>query len=65
MASLRTPHLSGAGVAVGHARLAPERRPGDEQLGRAWVEFRLNRQGKVAEMEVEGWRAFQKTDTGE
>jgi hypothetical protein len=36
----------------------------DEQLGQAWVEFRLNRQGKVAEMEVEGWRAFQKTDRG-
>jgi len=36
----------------------------DEQLGRAWVEFRLNRQGKVAEMEVEGWRAFLKTDSG-
>jgi CubicO group peptidase (beta-lactamase class C family) len=36
----------------------------DEQLGRAWVEFRLNRQGKVAEMEVEGWRVFHKTDGG-
>lgn len=34
----------------------------DEQLGRAWVEFRLNRQGKVEEMEVQGWRAFQRTE---
>ena len=34
----------------------------DAQLGRAWVESRLNRQGKVEEMEVQGWRAFQKTE---
>jgi CubicO group peptidase (beta-lactamase class C family) len=34
----------------------------DEQLGRAWVEFRLDRTGKVEEMEVQGWRAFQKTE---
>jgi len=34
----------------------------DESLGRAWVQFRLNRQGKVESVEVQGWEAFQKTD---
>ena len=34
----------------------------DAQLGRAWVEFRLSRAGKVAEMEVEGWGAFQRKE---
>jgi CubicO group peptidase (beta-lactamase class C family) len=33
----------------------------DRQLGRAWVEFRLDREGKVEEIDVQGWRAFQKT----
>jgi CubicO group peptidase (beta-lactamase class C family) len=36
----------------------------DAQLGRAWVEFRLSRAGKVAEMEVEGWGAFQRKEGG-
>ena len=34
----------------------------DESLGRAWVQFRLDRRGKVAEVEVQGWKAFQKTE---
>ncbi len=34
----------------------------DRQLGQAWVEFRLNRQGKVSEMAVEGWGGFHKTE---
>ena len=33
-------------------------------IHRTCDESRLNRQGKVAEMEVEGWRAFLKTDSG-
>lgn len=34
----------------------------DEQLGRAWVEFHLDRRGRVSEMVVEGWGGFHKTD---
>jgi CubicO group peptidase (beta-lactamase class C family) len=34
----------------------------DSQLGRAWVEFRLDRAGKVEEVDIQGWRAFQKTE---
>lgn len=34
----------------------------DRQLGRAWVEFRVDREGKVEAVEVSGWRAFQKTE---
>jgi hypothetical protein len=34
----------------------------DEQLGRAWVEFHLDRRGKVAEMTVDGWGGFHKTE---
>ena len=34
----------------------------DESLGRAWVQFRLDRSGKVSEVEVEGWRPFHKTE---
>jgi len=36
----------------------------DLQLGRAWVEFRLNREGKVTEMEVEGWGVFRRKEGG-
>jgi hypothetical protein len=36
----------------------------DLQLGRAWVEFRLNREGKVTEMEVEGWGVFHRKEGG-
>lgn len=34
----------------------------DETLGQAWVEFRLDRLGEVSEVEVQGWRAFHKTE---
>jgi hypothetical protein len=36
----------------------------DLQLGRAWVEFRLNRKGRISEMEIQGWGVFHK-DEGE
>lgn len=36
----------------------------DTQQGRSWVEFRLGREGKVAEVEVEGWGVFHKTEGG-
>ena len=36
----------------------------DVQQGRAWIEFTLNREGKVAEMKAEGWGAFQKKEGG-
>jgi len=36
----------------------------DLQLGRAWVEFRLDREGKVTEVEVEGWGVFHRTEVG-
>jgi hypothetical protein len=34
----------------------------DESLGTAWVQFRLDRRGRVSEVEVEGWRAFHQTE---
>jgi len=34
----------------------------DLQLGRAWVEFRLNRKGRISEMEIQGWGVFHKTE---
>jgi CubicO group peptidase (beta-lactamase class C family) len=34
----------------------------DRQLGRTWVEFHLDRQGKVEALEVREWRVFQKTE---
>jgi len=36
----------------------------DLQLGRAWVEFRMDREGKVTEVEVEGWGGFHRTEGG-
>lgn len=34
----------------------------DWQLGQAWVQFHLGREGKVEKVEVQGWQAFQKTE---
>ena len=36
----------------------------DESLGWAWVQFRLDRRGKVSAVEVQGWRDFHKTEVG-
>lgn len=34
----------------------------DEQLGRAWVQFHLDRRGRVEEVEIQGWRGFRKRE---
>jgi hypothetical protein len=34
----------------------------DASQGQAWVEFGLNRQGEVAQVEIEGWRVFHKRE---